>query len=94
MLGTCGRACHAFISYREKPSSSNEGKASLPDGVNAFYGLFEREFNAPSQATRVSKNTVVSVTDVNARRSFTRVNYQKATNPEGVPGHVFTTCTD
>lgn len=55
--------------------------ASFLNKPNVFYAFFEKNIKVPSWASTIRDNTVISVTEIDGRRCFRRVNKVVGTIP-------------
>ncbi len=77
-----------------KPATVNIA-ASLPDRLNTFYAHFEADNTAHTEsapAAAAEEVSALSLSVVDATRSFKWVNIRKAVGPDGIPGRVLREC--
>ena len=72
-----------IIGYRMKACKIACSNALLPDELNAFYIRFVQEVSESMPFTLDEPVSEVTIADV--RAAFSKVNPQKATDPDGVP---------
>jgi hypothetical protein len=83
------------MNYKRKPSHELPSDMSLPGEVNVFYARIKASSTEPCmRAPAVLENCVITLTVANVSKTFKQVNIQKATRPEGLPGHVPRACVN
>ncbi|XP_060703504.1 uncharacterized protein LOC132830055 [Hemiscyllium ocellatum] len=86
---------HDLIGYKAKSNRIASSNTSLSNEHNAFYAGSEQKIcETLSTAPIVSGAPVPTITAADVRSAFLKVNPQKVTGPDGIPGRALTSCAD
>ena len=90
-----------ICAFGNKSSAEVRAEPSLAYELNSLYGRFECNhgnvilpISASGSSSQSSDNHVITVSEDEVQRALKRVNVRKAAGPDGISGHVLTSCAD